>query len=274
MKKLIFSMGIMCMSMVMVSCGAGKKSMGSDSLKGEWNIVEVDGKAIKVANDQPVPYIGFDVATKRIYGNSGCNRMMGAFVIDSVKPELLRFGPIAGTRMACPDMTIEQNILGALAKVRSFEVLASDKKDGNAVSKIALCGKEGKKLVVMEKKAEEKSPVTISELEGEWLIKTVDGTAIGKSEKVPFIGFNIKENRVYGNAGCNSINGTLKTDDKNPSAIDLSHLATTMMMCADMQTETTVLKALNAVKTFKVLSDNEIAFCNAEGKEIMTLQKK
>lgn len=57
-----------------------------------------------------------------------CNRMMGTFMVDSLKPGVLHFGPIAGTRMACPDMTTEQSVLGALEKVNSFEVISCDKK--------------------------------------------------------------------------------------------------------------------------------------------------
>lgn len=273
MRRLVYSIGIMCMSVMMVSCGTSKKAVSTASLNGEWNIVEVDGKAIQNGKEQPSPFIGFDWETKRIYGNSGCNRMMGTFSIDSLRPDVLHFGPIAGTRMACPDMTTEQRVLEALEKVSSFKVLTAGKEE-NSVSKVALCGNDGKQLVVIEKKVEDNSPVTIAALQGEWLIKTVDGAPVGKSENVPFIGFNIEEKQVYGNAGCNSINGMLKTDEKDPVAIDLGQLATTMMMCPDMETETAILKALNTVKTFKVLSKDEIAFYDAAGKEVMTLEKK
>lgn len=273
MKKLIYSIGIMCMSAVMVSCGTSKKSVCPTSLNGEWNIVEVDGKAIRNASEQPSPFIGFDFDTKRVYGNSGCNRMMGTFSIDSLQPNALHFGPIAGTRMACPDMTIEQNVLGALEKVNSFEVLSCDKEE-NGISKIALCGNDGKQLVVIEKKTGNQSPATLASLQGEWLIKTVEGAPVGKAEKTPFIGFNVAEGQVYGNVGCNNISGGLKEDEKNPATLDLSTLATTMMMCPDMDTETTILKALGMVKTFKLTGSDTLSFLNGNGAEVMTLVKK
>ncbi len=59
-----------------VSCGSGKNMLSVSSLDGEWNITEVDGQKIST---ERMPFIGFDVAQKRIYGNSGCNRMMGSF---------------------------------------------------------------------------------------------------------------------------------------------------------------------------------------------------
>ena len=36
----------------------------------------MDGQKIST---ERMPFIGFDVAQKRIYGNSGCNHMMGSF---------------------------------------------------------------------------------------------------------------------------------------------------------------------------------------------------
>lgn len=273
MKELIYSLGIVCMSLTMVSCGCCKKAACSTSLNGEWNIVEVDGKAISSADERSAPFIGFNFADKRIYGNSGCNRMMGTFTVDSLKPSLLSFGPIAGTRMMCPDMTTERNVLGALEKVKSFEVISCSK-EKDAAAKVALCDEGGKKIVIMEKKIEEKVPVTIAVLNGEWLFKTVNGAPVGKAEKTPFIGFNVEDGQVYGTAGCNSMNGMIKADDKNPKAIDLGKMATTMMMCPDMETEQSILGALSTAKTFDVLENGNIAFLDADGKEVITLEKK
>ena len=272
MNKLVYSFGIVGASLLMASCGCSKKTANVSALNGEWNIVEVDGKAV-AATDEKLPFIGFDTAEKRIYGNSGCNRMMGTFAADSLKPGMLSFGQIAGTRMACPDMTTEQNVLTALNKVKSFEVVSCSK-EKDASCKVALCDQKGNKVVLIEKKAKEQAPVTLSMLDGEWFIKTVNGAPVGKAEKTPFLGFDIKEGRVFGTAGCNSLNGEIKQDEKNPKAIDLGQMATTMMMCPDMETESTILKALGEVKAFDVLAEGSIAFYNADGKEVMTLIKK
>ena len=117
MKKLVLEMMAICAGALIVSCGS------VSSLDGEWNITEVDGQKIST---ERMPFIGFDVAQKRIYGNSGCNRMMGSFEADSLKPGTLKFGQIGSTRMMCPDMKTEQMVLGALDKVTSFQTV-SDK---------------------------------------------------------------------------------------------------------------------------------------------------
>lgn len=64
---------------------------------------------------------------------------------------------------------------------------------------------------------------------GDWAIETVDGKeAVGES--VPFIKFVPSEQRIYGNDGCNIINGGY-TSNPADSTIQFSNLASTMMAC-------------------------------------------
>ena len=67
MKKLVLKMMAVCAGALIVSCGSGKNMLSVSSLDGEWNITEVDGQKIST---ERMPFIGFDVAQKRIYGNS------------------------------------------------------------------------------------------------------------------------------------------------------------------------------------------------------------
>ena len=65
---------------------------------------------------------------------------------------------------------------------------------------------------------------------GDWAVETVLGKkAVG--ETAPFIKFVPGENRIYGNNGCNVINGDYKADSAGKT-ISFGHLATTMMLCA------------------------------------------
>lgn len=63
---------------------------------------------------------------------------------------------MAGTRMAHPDMAIENNVLNALVQVKSY------KKTGK--SNIALCNASGRPAALPEKKA---ASVKLSVLNGE-----------------------------------------------------------------------------------------------------------
>ena len=176
MKKVIFKMTAVCASaLILASCGGSKNMLTLSSLNGEWNITEVDGQKI---TDKKTPFIGFDVAQKRIYGNSGCNRMMGTFEADSLTPGALSFGPIGSTRMACPDMQTEQMVLNALNKVKSYETVSDQPEI------IALCSEDGKKMLTLQKKDE--SQVSLTDLSGEWAIELVNGKKIvGTTEVTP-----------------------------------------------------------------------------------------
>ena len=272
MRKMVCWAAALCLGWSFYSCGSSKNVAGAVSLDGEWDIVQVRGEEVAPAQASPQPFIGFDMKAGRIYGNSGCNRMMGTFSVDSLKPGTLRFGPIAGTRMACPDMTLEGNVLAALQEVASFEPLAGEQ-PADSIPRIALCDGKGETVVVIKKKAAAAQDALFPE--GEWLITEVDHAAVKTSEKEPFIGFVREEGRIYGSAGCNSIMGTWEIDEKNPSAIDLSKLASTMMMCPDMETERAILDAFSRVKSYQMADGGKaLLFLDASGNEIVRMKKR
>ena len=148
MKKVFVSLCMASVLMGLSSCASTKNAATLSSISGEWNIIEVNGTAVVPAPGQEFPYIGFDTKTGKVFGNSGCNRMMGTFEADSLTPGALSFGPIGSTRMACPDMSGERELLQALDKVVRFDAVGEVK----PVNKIALYGTDNTKLMVIEKK--------------------------------------------------------------------------------------------------------------------------
>ena len=178
------------------------------SINGEWNIIEVNGSKVTPGESRNLPFITFDTATGRLSGNSGCNRMMGSFDVNA-KPGSIDFKGIAGTKMMCPDMTTERNVLGALAQVKGYKKAGKDK--------MYLCNDSNRPVVVLEKK---EADVKLSVLNGEWKIKEVNGEAIPSGmEKQPFIAFDVKKKTIHGNAGCNLINGGFETSTSNAKSI-------------------------------------------------------
>lgn len=272
MKKIVYWAAALCLGWGFYSCGFSKNVAGAVSLDGEWDIVQVNGEEVGNMEASRKPFIGFDMAAGRIYGNSGCNRMMGTFSVDSLKPGILHFGPIASTRMACPDMALERNVLEALQEVASFEPLAGEQ-PADSIPRIALCDGKGEAVVVIKKK--EAVAQGISFPEGEWAIVEVDNAPVKTSEKEPFIGFVREEGRIYGSTGCNSIMGAWEIDEENPSAIDLGKLASTMMMCPDIETERAILEAFSRVKSYKMSDGGKaLSFLDASGNEIVRMKKR
>lgn len=250
-------------ALALSSCGSTKKVASLSSLNGEWNIIEVSGTAIVPIENQKLPFIGFDTTTGRVYGNSSCNRMMGSIDLNST-PGTIDLSRLGSTRMACPDMTTEQNVLNALKRVKKYKKMGK--------RNMALCNDSNHPIVVLQKKT---STVKLSALNGEWRIEEVSGETVPSGmEKQPFINFDIKKRSVHGAAGCNLFNGGLETDKENPRSISFVNAISTMMSCPDMEVESKVMKAVNEVKSFNVLSDDSIGLYNADGDLIMVLVKK
>lgn len=118
MKKVFFAV---CMTALLASCATSNKIKSISALAGEWNITEVEGKAISASDSENPPFIGFDTNENRIYGSTGCNRMTGALNAN-VETGKIDFGAVASTQMMCTKMETEQAVLGALGKVSTFSM--------------------------------------------------------------------------------------------------------------------------------------------------------
>ena len=112
------------------------------------------------------------------------------------------------------------------------------------------------------------------DLNGEWDIVTVDGNAVDttKTEFRPILGFDTAKNTIYGCASCNSINGTAHVDAAKKT-IKLSQVGTTMMLCANMEYEQKILKALESVKGYKA-GKGCVELTNGSGKAVLQLKKQ
>ena len=110
-------------------------------------------------------------------------------------------------------------------------------------------------------------------LEGKWSIVEVKGKKLAK-EILPNIVFDMKDQKVHGNAGCNIFNSTLVLDESDPSSIIINPGAATMMSCPDMETEQAVLQAMGEVKQVKAgQSESEMILADAEGNALLILSK-
>lgn len=260
MRKVFLSMAAIGFAVLMGSCGTGSKTMTNVDLSGEWNIVDINGEAL---SGDAKPFLGVDVVEKRIYGNAGCNRMMGGLEYDSVQPGKVRFTSVATTRMMCPEMETEQKVLAALDKVVGYS---------GTEESLSLVDAEGNNVMTMEKR--QQPEVSIESLEGEWIIVSVNMTPLEEMENVPFLAFNVAEKRVHGNAGCNTINGGFSQEEGQPASLKFSQMISTMMACPDMDTERLVLETLDKVRSFSEREDGSINLLDEEGQEVIVLSKK
>ena len=124
MRNLVVIVVAVLMGMAVCSCGVSKRSASMQDIAGEWDVMSLNGKVVSVP-DTDRPYMGFNLQEGMVSGSTGCNRMMGAVTVDR-KQGTLSFGPISGTRMACPDMSLEQAIFIAMEKARGYAFLPDD----------------------------------------------------------------------------------------------------------------------------------------------------
>lgn len=262
MKKILVSFCLAAVVAGLSSCGSTKNVSVLADIDGEWNIIEINGTAVVPAPGQAYPFIGFDKATGHVHGYAGCNRLIGSFDVNA-EPGVIDLSKLATTRMMCPDMTVEQNVMNALSQVQKYVKLGDEN--------IALCGKSLKHpILVLKKKAPD---MTIADLNGKWKIVEAMGIAVSDSlEKQPFIELDAAEKKIHGNAGCNLINGAFQTEESNPASISFPQLISTMMACPDMETEGRVQQALNATCSFGRLQEGGIGFYDAENTLVLVLK--
>jgi len=106
-----------------VACGgtpsarpAGPATLGER----EWVLASLGDEIDPRGAGSRAPTLRFDTATSRASGFAGCNRFTGAIVLAG---DRLAFGPIATTRMACPDgMGLEQRFLAMLGATTSYRI--------------------------------------------------------------------------------------------------------------------------------------------------------
>ncbi|TKB44399.1 META domain-containing protein [Thalassotalea mangrovi] len=85
-----------------------------------WQLTEIEGKRVNINVREDQSNLQIDEQESRIAGNSGCNLFSGSYQVDG---EQITLGPLISSRMACVEevMKLEQDYLGALQKVKSFQ---------------------------------------------------------------------------------------------------------------------------------------------------------
>ena len=101
------------------SAETAAQAPGALSSPGYWELREIAGKAVAApAAGAKAPSLVFEREGNRVHGFAGCNRFSGT--CEYLPEGRLRFSMMAATRMACPDMTVEDEFLRALGTADSY----------------------------------------------------------------------------------------------------------------------------------------------------------
>lgn len=108
-------------------------------------------------------------------------------------------------------------------------------------------------------------------LSGTWILSQIKSKKVSNNQNsiIPFIEFDLENNRVSGNAGCNGFSSSfiLKSD-----RISFKEILLTRMFCEDMLIEKNFVETLNEVNSYKV-DGHELKFYK-EGFLEMIFEKK
>jgi len=186
-------------------------------------------------------------------GRSFCNGFFGSYEIDG---DLLTFGPLGSTMMACPEMDLETEYLQTLATVTAYRIV-----DGNLV----LMNASGDAVLTF-------SPTQHAPLEGTtWQLTGYNtGSAITSLIGDTEITAVFEEGQVQGSAGCNSYFGSAVVDG---IALEMGPLANTEMACMEpegvMDQERGYLTALSSASSFGIDRDTLTVY-DTDGVRLLT----
>ncbi len=176
-------------------------------------------------------------------GQGGCNMFFAPYTLDG---NLLTFGPVGSTMMACeePAMAQEQAYFANLARIASYQVVGSQ---------LHLADADGAVLLAFE--PQEQTPLTgtlwqaVSVNNGQ---QAVTGVISGTLLTATFQ----EDGTVFGSAGCNNFTGGYTVDG---AAIQIGPLAMTMMFCAEpegvMDQEMAFGAALESASAYSIQGD-------------------
>lgn len=85
-------------------------------LNGAWRVARIYDKAID--EDAGIQMV-IDIPEGKVHGNAGCNVMNGEIMTDPSVQHSFRFSNLITTRMTCPSIDLEQQLLQALNQVTS-----------------------------------------------------------------------------------------------------------------------------------------------------------
>lgn len=221
-------------------------SISPEKLGGEWELRQLDGMSVE--STDVTPYIGFEGS--RIYGFTGCNRLALQVSDETLANGRVDFSQVSVTMMNCPDARYESAFLAAMAEVKKLRT-----KGGS----LQLLDEQGKvRLEFAERK------LTRQLLEGEWNVVEIQGMSVAQDDgNAPFLGFDTKEQRVYGFTGCNRLTGTFHLEQVLKGEVDFSAAAMTRMLCAEDKYESKFMSALSKARKlsyrngFMMLLDGE-----------------
>nr|WP_304608530.1 META domain-containing protein [Pontibacter anaerobius] len=93
----------------------------SDSiLDAYWTLLSLEGQDVQRPQNTQTAFIRFEEGKTRVHGFTGCNRFFGRY--EAGEQQSLRLSGLSSTRMACPNMDQENQMMDALSRVDTYRI--------------------------------------------------------------------------------------------------------------------------------------------------------
>ena len=252
MKLLKYILPLLFVAIIASGCSSAKPVTKSQ-LADRWILKSINNKNANTVFTEKIPYLTFNFNIEQISGNSGCNTYSGRFVYDN---GVFRAPNLVTTQMACFAANEEPTFLRLLGEESKLSIMNGD-----------LIFSQNNQPVLIFYRAK---PLSATDLYGIWRLKTIDGKDAKSEfkEKLPTLEFNFSNNRINGNAGCNTYNAPF-TLAKNVFAV--SPLVTTRMSCDVNDKEAMFVKMLAGDSEVEL--DGNTLTVRRENKVIMTFER-
>lgn len=223
-------------------------------IKGDWTIEEVMGRK---AVGEKIPYLRFEPSEKRMYGNDGCNVINASYTCNPAD-STMRFSQVISTMMACGlEGITDREISIALDETRRYSWAL----DGHDY-RLTLLNEAGQPIMNL-------IHCNFEYLTGAWHIVAIEGDPIDVQGMNILI--DVDEGKLHGNTGCNIMNGKVETDLDTPNSISFSAIATTRMMCPDIESETRLVVALEEATSARALSADTVELLGSNKQPVIKM---
>lgn len=121
MKNLLRMAVVTVLSILMVGCchcRSYQKKTRRPLVGTEWQLIQLGGETIQPQEGSFTVTLSAD--NGQITGVGACNRLSGPYKSDEKRS--LKIGPLASTRMACPDLKHEQAFIQALESATHYDM--------------------------------------------------------------------------------------------------------------------------------------------------------
>lgn len=178
-------------------------------------------------------FITFNLDENRMNGNDGCNTFFGRIDFNNSK---IQTGQIASTRMACIN-----------DKVWNYFAPALNSADRYTLKGNTLKFYKGKKLLLEFELTNDTDEFNNTKF---FLVRINDkGTFKDANDTKAYIGFDVKNNTVFGNDGCNTFTGKAEI---NGLKISIGNLVSTKIACPDEIFDMVIHNNLSKTNNYKI----------------------